>query len=101
VILEGSVRKTTGRLPSVSAGRGEVGDHRTRLLASSLWRDCASVYTLFALLGAAIARWPLGYIRAGNHVLTGLTLYAFLFLLIGYDLWSTHKVHRATLWGSL
>jgi len=59
------------------------------------------ILATLAILDAAIARWPLAYIRAGNHVLTDLTLYAFIFLLIGYDLWSTHKVHRATIWGSL
>jgi len=26
--------------------------------------------------------------------------YVFLLLLIAYDLWSTHKLHRTTLWGS-
>jgi hypothetical protein len=26
--------------------------------------------------------------------------YLFLLILMAYDLWSTHKVHRATLWGS-
>jgi hypothetical protein len=27
--------------------------------------------------------------------------YSLLLLLIGYDLWSTRKVHRATLWASV
>jgi hypothetical protein len=26
--------------------------------------------------------------------------YVLLLLLVTYDLWSTHKIHRATIWGS-
>jgi hypothetical protein len=54
-----------------------------------------------ALLDAAVARWPFAFIRTGPHVLADLCVYSFLFLLAGYDLWSTHKVHRATIWASL
>jgi len=54
-----------------------------------------------ALLDAAIARWPFQFIQTGPHVLADLCCYAFLFALVAYDLWSTHKVQRVTLWASL
>ena len=51
-----------------------------------------------ALLIAAIARWPvLGHRDA---VRAALLSYVFLLFLAAYDLWSTHKLHRATLWAS-
>jgi hypothetical protein len=52
-----------------------------------------------ALLVAAIARWPFAMVNRHAPVATFFT-YIFLLLLVAYDLWSTHKVHRATLWGS-
>jgi hypothetical protein len=52
-----------------------------------------------ALLLAAIARWPLALIHR-NPVRAALLSYAFLLLLVAYDLWSTRKVHRATLYAS-
>ncbi len=48
---------------------------------------------------AAIARWPFPWLyRIVEHA----TLVSFFFIvaLVLYDLWSTHKIHRATLWGS-
>jgi hypothetical protein len=53
------------------------------------------------ILDAAIARWPFALIQTGPHFVADACLYAFFVLLAGYDLWSTHKIHRATLWGSL
>lgn len=50
-----------------------------------------------ALLIAAIARWPFA-IFLGRPIAAGLFSYFFLLLLVAYDLWSIHKVHRATLW---
>jgi len=49
---------------------------------------------------AGIARWPFPRLL---HNTEHATLVSFLFLaaLALYDLWSTHKLHRATLWGSL
>lgn len=46
---------------------------------------------------AAIARWPLVmvYRNAGRAALFS---YIFLLFMVAYDLWSTRKVHRATLW---
>jgi hypothetical protein len=53
-----------------------------------------------SLLDAAVARWPFAYIHNG-HVFADLTVFSFLFLMMFYDLWSTHKIHRATLWASI
>lgn len=51
------------------------------------------------LLIAAIARWPFAFVhRNAGHA--GMVSCLFLLLLVAYDLWSTHKVHRATLWAS-
>lgn len=49
-----------------------------------------------ALLIAAIARWPM--IR--NPILAACCSYIFLLILAAYDLWSTRKVYRATIWAS-
>jgi len=53
-----------------------------------------------ALIDAAIARWPVPFIQQSN-VLSDLCCYAFLLFLVLYDLWSTGKVHRATISASL
>jgi len=50
-----------------------------------------------ALLIAAIARWPFGFVNR-NAPMAALLSYGFLIILMGYDLWSTRKVHRATIW---
>lgn len=50
-----------------------------------------------ALMVAAIARWPVAIVYKHSAIAT-LFSYIFLLLLVVYDLWSTHKVHRATLW---
>jgi hypothetical protein len=54
-----------------------------------------------ALLTPAIARLPFAFVfRKGSVV--ALLADGFLLALVGYDLWSTHRIHRATLWaGSL
>jgi len=49
-----------------------------------------------ALMIAAIARWPIWSHR--DPVTAALTSYIFLLILLAYDLWSTRKVHRATIW---
>jgi FtsH-binding integral membrane protein len=49
------------------------------------------------LLIAAIARWPMAFSYRKNFI-DALLSYIFLIILIAYDLWSTRKVHRATLW---
>ncbi len=50
-----------------------------------------------ALLIAAFGRWPIDMIRR-NPAMAGLSSYIFLLFLVAYDLWSTRKVHRVTLW---
>jgi hypothetical protein len=46
---------------------------------------------------AAIARWPFAIVYKHASIAT-LFSYVFLLMLVIYDLWSTRKVHRATLW---
>lgn len=53
-----------------------------------------------ALTIAAVARWPVGFIQHRPIWVAELCTYGFLLLLAGYDLWSTAKVHRATIWAS-
>jgi hypothetical protein len=48
-----------------------------------------------ALLIAAVARWPMMHRNAG---LASIYSYIFLVALVAYDLWSTRKIHRATIW---
>jgi FtsH-binding integral membrane protein len=48
-----------------------------------------------ALMIAAIARWPLAYVHRNAHH-ASLVSYIFVVMLVLYDLWSTHKIHRAT-----
>jgi hypothetical protein len=50
-----------------------------------------------ALLIAAIARWPYAMVHR-KPMMAALASYVFLLILIAYDLWSTRKVHRATIW---
>lgn len=50
-----------------------------------------------ALLGPAIARLPLAVVFPSSPVVTFLTD-GFLLVLVAHDLWSTHRIHRATLW---
>lgn len=58
------------------------------------------VVATIQLLPAAVVRWPVPGIDA-NGLAAETVCYSFLFLLAGYDLWSTRNVHRATLWGIL
>ena len=57
-----------------------------------------------ALTDAAIARWPFAFLRNGpplSILISQLAiLFAFLLPIVGYDLWSARKIHRATLWAS-
>jgi len=50
-----------------------------------------------ALLIAALARWPFVIVH-GNARMAALFSYIFLVILVAYDLWSTRKVYRATIW---
>lgn len=51
------------------------------------------------LLIAAIARWPWSFVHR-NAPRAAVVSYGFLLLLIAYDLWSSRKIHRATIWAS-
>lgn len=51
-----------------------------------------------ALMGPAIARLPFAFVYPGSPVVPWLAE-GFLLALVVYDLWSTHRIHRATLWG--
>ena len=53
-----------------------------------------------ALLIAAIARWPFAFVERKPIPATFIS-YIFLLMLVGYDLWSLRKVHRATIWGAV
>lgn len=46
---------------------------------------------------AAIARWPFAFVFR-NALMAAFVSYVFLLVLVAYDLWSTRKVNRATLW---
>ena len=49
------------------------------------------------LMIAAFARWPVPILE-GKILAATLATYIFLVALVVYDLWSTHRIHRATLW---
>jgi hypothetical protein len=50
-----------------------------------------------ALLTPAIARLPFAFVYRKSPVVA-LVADTFLLVLVGYDLWSTRRIHRATLW---
>ena len=50
-----------------------------------------------ALMVAAIARWPLAMVHRKPAV-AELVSYTFLLMLVAYDLWSTRKLQRTTIW---
>jgi hypothetical protein len=52
-----------------------------------------------ALMIAAVARWPVAFVHR-QPIRASLVTYIFLLMLVAYDLWSTRKIHRATLWAS-
>jgi FtsH-binding integral membrane protein len=52
------------------------------------------------LTRAALVRWHVPILFQHQHAAYTAT-YAFLVLLATYDLWSTRKIHRATIWGSV
>ena len=52
-----------------------------------------------ALMIAAIARWPFSMVHRKPDI-AALFSYIFLGILMAYDLWSTRKLHRATVWAS-
>lgn len=52
------------------------------------------------MMVAGIARWPFTFVYQ-NVVNAQIVSCAFIVMLVLYDLWSTHRIHRATLWGCL
>src|SRR6267142_2753475 len=55
------------------------------------------IVATIGLLIAAIARWPITFLFR-NAAMAALMSYIFLLVLVVYDLWTSRKVHRATLW---
>jgi len=53
-----------------------------------------------ALMVAAVARWPIGFIQNNPFWVAQLCTYGFLLLLVAHDLWTTRTVHRVTIWAS-
>ena len=53
-----------------------------------------------SLLVAAIARLPIAFLHRKNPI-DGVFSDIFLLALVAYDLWSTRKIHRATLWSGI
>jgi len=56
-----------------------------------------------ALTQAAIGRWPVAIVHNASFVaawpfLSFFVQFAFLLPVVAYDLWSTRRIHRATLW---
>lgn len=73
--------------------------------AYALRRDAAAhkrliIIATACLTRAAFFRWHVPILFRQMYPAYAAT-YAFLLLLAAYDLWSTHKIHRATIWGSL
>jgi hypothetical protein len=54
-----------------------------------------------ALLDAAFERWPVPVHWWGERAAALLCTVPLLLLIVGYDYWSTGKVHRATIWASV
>ncbi|HTS08124.1 MAG TPA: hypothetical protein VMP68_21315 [Candidatus Eisenbacteria bacterium] len=54
----------------------------------------------FALMDAPTGRPPFAVITH-HQFLDCIFVYAFLLLLVAYDLWSIRKVHHATIWGGI
>lgn len=57
------------------------------------------IIATIAMLDAAINRFPFAWVH--NPHLVDLTSYVLLLLMVLYDLWSTHKVNKATIYASL
>lgn len=51
------------------------------------------------MMRAAIFRWPFAFVYH-NQIRAILVSYIFIAILVGYDMWSMRRLHRATLWAS-
>jgi uncharacterized membrane protein len=54
-----------------------------------------------ALLDAAFVRWPVPAAWWGLRAASFVCTIPLLLLIMGYDYWSTGKIHRATIWASV
>jgi hypothetical protein len=54
-----------------------------------------------AILDAAFDRWPVPVAWWGHRATSFICVIPLLLLMMGYDYWSTGKVHRATIWASI
>jgi hypothetical protein len=53
-----------------------------------------------AVIGPAVNRWPFAIMHR-LPIITVAVLVGLVLLQVGFDLWTRHGVHRATLWGGL
>ena len=74
---------------SYATRKHDTAAHKRYMLLSTL-----------GLLGAAVFRLPIPWVHL-QVAHTFLAVDALAVVMAIYDLWSTHKVHRATLWGGL
>ena len=74
---------------SYATRKRDTAAHKRYMLVSTL-----------GLLGAAVFRLPIPWVHL-QVAHTFLAVDALAVVMAIYDLWSTHKVHRATLWGGL
>jgi hypothetical protein len=59
----------------------------------------ARIIATAGISGAAFFRWHVAILFHDEYAAYAAS-YVFLLLLATYDLWSTHKINRATIWGS-
>lgn len=58
------------------------------------------IIATLSIFDAAITRWPILSISQ-SPLMTSLVVYSFLLLMVAYDLFSLHRIQKATLWGGL
>jgi hypothetical protein len=58
------------------------------------------IIATLSIFDAAITRWPILSISQ-SPLMTSLVVYSFLPLMVAYDLFSLHRIQKATLWGGL
>jgi hypothetical protein len=58
------------------------------------------IIATLSIFDAAITRWPVLAISQ-SALMTSLVVYSFLLLMVVYDLFSLHRIQKATLWGGL
>ena len=68
--------------------RGQPAAHKRLILIANI-----------ALMFAPLIRWPIALLYHNIAIATRAS-YIFLLPIVLYDLWSSRKIHRATLWSS-